>query len=56
MSLGPVEDLLLTTHGAQFQAYRMGEVYFAALAVPGESLPWQEVRLIAQELRTQIRN
>jgi predicted regulator of Ras-like GTPase activity (Roadblock/LC7/MglB family) len=50
MKLGNVDDLLFTTHGAHCQIYRLGYVYFAVLGKPGESLPWLELRLIAEEL------
>ncbi len=50
MKLGSIEDLLFTTAGAHFQAYRIGEVYFAVLGKPSESLPWENLRVIAAEL------
>ena len=53
MKLGEVDDLLFTTHGAHCQIYRLGYVYFAVLGKPGESLPWHELRLIAEELARQ---
>jgi predicted regulator of Ras-like GTPase activity (Roadblock/LC7/MglB family) len=53
MKLGDVDDLLFTTHGAHCQIYRLGFIYFAVLGKPGESLPWHELRLIADELAKQ---
>ena len=53
MKLGEVDDLLFTTHGAHCQIYRLGFIYFAVLGKPGESLPWHELRLIADELAKQ---
>lgn len=53
MSLSVVEDILLTTNGAHLQAYRLGEVYFAVLGQPGASLPWEELRLVVNELASQ---
>lgn len=50
MKLGGVEDILFTTNGAHFQTYRLGEIYFAVLGKPGESLPWEGLRLIVEEL------
>ncbi len=50
MKLGGVEDILFTSNGAHFQTYRLGEVYFAVLGKPGESLPWEGLRLIVEEL------
>lgn len=50
MKLGGVEDILFTTNGAHFQIYRLGEIYFAVLGKPGESLPWEGLRLIVEEL------
>ena len=53
MKLGEVDDLLFTTHGAHCQIYRLGFVYFAVLGKPGESLPSNELRLVADELSRQ---
>ncbi len=53
MKLGEVDDMLFTTHGAHCQIYRLGFVYLAVLGKPGESLPWQELRLISEELARQ---
>lgn len=50
MKLGAVEDILFTANGAPFQIFRLGEVYFAVLGKPGETLPWETLRLIAEEL------
>ena len=50
MKLGGVQDILFTTNGAHFQIYRLGEIYFAVLGKPGESLPWEGLRLIVEEL------
>jgi predicted regulator of Ras-like GTPase activity (Roadblock/LC7/MglB family) len=50
MKLGAVEDILFTSAGSLFQIYRLGEVYFAVLGKPGEKLPWESLRLIAEEL------
>lgn len=54
MQLGEVEDVLLTTNGAHFQGYRMGEVYFAVLGIAGEALPWDAIRQVVHELQTQV--
>ena len=53
MKLGDVDDLLFTTHGAHCQIYRLGFIYFAVLGRPGESLPWHELRIVADELAKQ---
>ncbi len=53
MKLGEVDDLLFTTHGAHCQIYRLGYIYFAVLGKPGETLPWTELRLVADELARQ---
>ncbi len=53
MKLGEIDDLLMCTHGAYFQIFRLGYVFFAVLGKPGESLPWQELRVIAEELTRQ---
>ena len=53
MKLGEVDDLLFTTHGAHCQIYRLGFIYFAVLGKPGETLPWTELRLVADELARQ---
>ena len=53
MKLGEVDDLLFTTHGAHCQIYRLGFIYFAVLGKPAESLPWHELRIIADELAKQ---
>lgn len=50
MQLGKVEDVLFTTNGAHFQIYRLGEIYFAVLGLPGETLPWDSLRRIVEEL------
>ncbi len=55
MSLGEVDDLLFTTHGAHCQIYRLGPVYFAVLGQPGTTLPWGDLQLIAAELGRQTR-
>ena len=56
MKLGDVDDLLFTTHGAHCQIYRLGFLYFAVLGKPGETLPWNELRLVADELARQTQN
>ncbi len=53
MKLAEVEDILMTTNGAHFQAYRLGQVYFAVLGKQGEALPWEALRLVVQELVSQ---
>jgi predicted regulator of Ras-like GTPase activity (Roadblock/LC7/MglB family) len=53
MKLGQVEDILVTTNGSHFQAYRLGELYFAVLGRQGEALPWEALRLVVQELAAQ---
>ncbi|MDQ3622167.1 MAG: roadblock/LC7 domain-containing protein, partial [Verrucomicrobiota bacterium] len=50
MKLGEVDDLVLSTNGAHFQIFRLGILYFAVLGKPGETLPWQELRVIADFL------
>ncbi|MHA3772005.1 hypothetical protein ACXR0O_10755 [Verrucomicrobiota bacterium sgz303538] len=50
MKLGAVENILFTANGSPFQIFRLGEVYFAVLGKPGETLPWENLRLIAEEL------
>jgi len=54
MKLGDVDDLLFTTRGAHCLIYRLGTVYFAVLGKPGQSLPWNELRLVAAELSRQV--
>ena len=56
MKLGEVDDLLFSTHGAYFQVFRVGYVFFAVLGKPGEALPRHELQLIARELATQTQN
>ncbi len=53
MKLGEIDDVLMCTHGAYFQIFRLGYVFFAVLGKPGESLPWQELRVLAEELTRQ---
>jgi predicted regulator of Ras-like GTPase activity (Roadblock/LC7/MglB family) len=53
MTLSPVDDILMTTGTAHFQAYRIGQVYFAVLGTPGAALPWESLRLVVQELSAQ---
>jgi predicted regulator of Ras-like GTPase activity (Roadblock/LC7/MglB family) len=53
MKLGSVDELLFTTQDAHFQAYKVGEVYFAVLGKPGEALPWENMRVIADQLGRQ---
>jgi len=53
MKLGEIDELLFTMHNAHFQAYRLGEVYLGILGKPGESLPWEGLRLIADQLARQ---
>lgn len=50
MQLGKVEDILFTAEGALVQIYRLGEVYLAVFGKRGEKLPWESLRLIAEEL------
>ncbi len=53
MKLGEIDDLLMSTHGAYFQIFRLGYVFFAVLGKPGESLPWHALRIVAEELARQ---
>jgi predicted regulator of Ras-like GTPase activity (Roadblock/LC7/MglB family) len=55
MNLAPVEEVLLTTDGAHFQAYRLGQLYFAVLGQRGGALPWDSLRLVVDELVKQSR-
>ncbi len=55
MKLGEVDDLLFTTRGAHCLIYRLGTVYLAVLGKPGESLPWNALRLAAAELSRQVK-
>ena len=50
MKLGAVEDVLFTTNGAHFKIFRLGELYYAILGKAGESLPWDDLRCIAEGL------
>jgi hypothetical protein len=50
MSLGEVDDVLFTSHGAPCQLYRLGQVYFAAFGKADTTLPLCELRLVADEL------
>jgi predicted regulator of Ras-like GTPase activity (Roadblock/LC7/MglB family) len=50
MKLGEVDDLLFTTRGAHCMIYRLGSLYLAVLGHPGETLPWNALRLVAAEL------
>jgi hypothetical protein len=53
MKLSAVDDILMTTNGAHFQAYRMGQVYFAVLGQQGGALPWESLRIVMEELAKQ---
>jgi predicted regulator of Ras-like GTPase activity (Roadblock/LC7/MglB family) len=53
MKLGQVDELLLHTHGADLIIFRLGSVFFAVLGLPGQTLPRNELRLIAGELARQ---
>jgi predicted regulator of Ras-like GTPase activity (Roadblock/LC7/MglB family) len=53
MKLSAVDDILMTTNGAHFQAYRMGQVYFAVLGQQGGALPWESLRIVMDELARQ---
>ncbi len=53
MQFGEINDLLVTTHGAPCQIYRVGFVYFAVLGKPGATLPASELRLVANALADQ---
>jgi predicted regulator of Ras-like GTPase activity (Roadblock/LC7/MglB family) len=50
MKLAAVDEILMTTNGAHFQAYRLGQVYFAVLGQPGNALPWEALRIVVDEL------
>ncbi len=50
MALGEVDDLVLTTHGAHCQMFRVGQVFFAVLGKPDGVLPWHTLRLCANQL------
>jgi predicted regulator of Ras-like GTPase activity (Roadblock/LC7/MglB family) len=54
MKLGDVDDLLFTTRGAHCMIYRLGTLYLAVLGKPGETLPWNALRLVAAELSRQV--
>jgi predicted regulator of Ras-like GTPase activity (Roadblock/LC7/MglB family) len=56
MKLGEIEEILLSAQGAYFQAFHSGQVFFAVLGKPGESLPWHALRLMAAELLHQTNN
>jgi len=53
MQLGEVDELLFSTRGAYFQIFRIGYVFFAVLGKPGEALPWDDLRIIADEVAKQ---
>ena len=53
MKLGEIDEVLLSTNGAQLQLFRLGYVFFAVLSEPGATLPSREMRLIADELARQ---
>lgn len=53
MKLGEVDDVLMCTHGSYFQIFRLGYVFFAVLGKQGETLPWHDLRLVAEELARQ---
>lgn len=53
MKLSAVDDILMTTNGAHFQAYRMGQVFFAVLGQQGGALPWESLRIVLEELAKQ---
>jgi predicted regulator of Ras-like GTPase activity (Roadblock/LC7/MglB family) len=55
MKLGEIDDILLSSQGAYFQAFRAGQVFFAVLGKHGESLPWHALRLMAEELLQQTK-
>jgi predicted regulator of Ras-like GTPase activity (Roadblock/LC7/MglB family) len=50
MKLGEVDELLFTMQNAHFQAYKLGDVYLGVLGKSGEALPWEGLRLIADQL------
>jgi predicted regulator of Ras-like GTPase activity (Roadblock/LC7/MglB family) len=56
MKLGEIDELLLSSGGAYFQAYHSGQIFFAVLGKQGESLPWHALRLMAEELLQQTKN
>ncbi len=53
MKLGQIDEVLLTSNGAQLQLFRLGYVFFAVLGEAGATLPPREMRLIADELARQ---
>jgi len=55
MKLGDIEEVLLSTRGAHFHAFRAGQVFFAVLGKKGKSMPAQALRLMATELVTQTK-
>ena len=55
MKLGEIDDILLCSQGAYFQAFHAGQVFFAVLGKQGESLPWHALRLMAEELLQQTK-
>lgn len=55
MKLGEIEEVLLSTRGAHFQAFRAGQVFFAVLGKKGKTLPAPALRLIAAELLAQTK-
>ncbi len=53
MKLGEINELLLTTSDAHFQAYRIKDLYYAVLGKANESLPWDSLRLVVDQLARQ---
>ncbi len=50
MKLGAIADLELNASGRACHIFRLGQVYFGALATPGRTLPTSELRLCADAL------
>jgi predicted regulator of Ras-like GTPase activity (Roadblock/LC7/MglB family) len=55
MRLGEIDDVLLSSQGAYFQAFRAGQVFFAVLGKQGQALPWHALRLMADDLLQQTK-
>jgi predicted regulator of Ras-like GTPase activity (Roadblock/LC7/MglB family) len=55
MKLGEIDEVLLSAQGAYFQAFRAGQVFFAVLGKPGQTLPWHALRLMADDLLQQTK-
>ena len=55
MKVGEIDEILLSSGGAYFQAFHSGQIFFAVLGKQGESLPWHALRLMAEELLQQTK-